>query len=144
MDANDKNFGVFYQLSMKSWAIVWVLVATIIWNAEVVVVAIKVCIFARLVNICRENNTTNSDIMKLREGRNLSKSRALQVFVLVYCNKKGTSESLLKLNQLWVYRCSMFSSYICCWIVCFVINDHFFCIPLAQESNVKALQKISR
>ena len=133
MDANDKNFRVFYQLSMKSWAIAWVLVATIIWNAEVVVVAIKVCIFARLVKICRENNTTNSDIMKLREGRNLSKSRALQVFVLVYCNKKGTPESLLKLYQLWVYYCSMFSSYSCCWIVCFVINDHFFCIPLTQE-----------
>ena len=77
--------------------------------------------------------------MKLREGQNLSKSRALQVFVLV-----GTSESLFELNQLWVYRCSMFCSYICCWIVCFVINGHSFCIPLAQESNVKALQKISR
>ena len=61
MDANDKNFRVFYQLSVKSW----VLVATIIWNAEVVVVAIKVCIFARLVNICGENNTTNPDIRKL-------------------------------------------------------------------------------
>ena len=49
---------------MKSWAIAWVPVATISWNAEVVVVTIKVCIFARLVNICGETYTPNPDIIK--------------------------------------------------------------------------------